>query len=448
MSQSSRINNTQMTHRGSGFQSVNPGPRSTALGFVNERSGEADAELWPVAAYLKQMLDASPYACQAYGEIALGGDLAGVAVRYPHVMYKNDRFGQPNPSSSDARTSKKWRMYIQRSSNGTIWFTESNDGLTWDDPTQLDVALFPATANDLLEGFQPQYDEDGIVTVSGTVYPWAAIGRDKTLTTGDATDMYLYYSADGITWLRTQMANHDVSGDPFVEVASSLGQGAAFIGKTGGGLATFAADQPRTFQNAPGDWWAIMKYSDAPGNAGDTVFGASTMAMNSSDAADYAELGHFANYQRNALRQVGENSYGQNTKAQLHHVIKYKDFFIGLVQLYYHEGGGAVLVKSGVALALSRDGLHFDYMGPLYDIGLTHMLNDRTPGVNATNMESLAFFKNIGEGDGSAIVAGSVVMDPSGNCFGRDGGSQSNWRHAMRIYTTEDDSGKILMSYI
>lgn len=446
MSQGNKLSSYQQTLHGTGLHAVNQGQKSVSQGFVKEGS-KTQGSLVPLKTSLRNDLHASPYTFKTEGSIQLSGDLLGQSVKRPAVLYSPDKFGQPTYDKAiHPRKNQAWRMYVQKSSDGLMFMTESIDGISWDLPVQLDALLFPAGATQLQEGFQPFYDKDGIFTVGGVSYPWSAIARDTSLAAGDATDMFAYHSLDGITWLRVAMADHATTGNPYGnEVAASLGSGSAFLGKTGkGSFSPFDATRPRTFRNAPGQWVGIQRYADAPALAGDTVLGATTMAQNDADDANWSKLGHFANWNRNSIRQTGERSFGQNTKAQLFHVQEYLGMFIGLVQLYYHEVGTATLVKSGIGLSLSRDGLHFDFMGPLYDAGLTHMLNDRTPGVNDTGMNSTAYLYNNGDGDGTEISAGSVVCDPQGMNFNGDGGRLRDARDFMRVYWTEESSGKIL----
>jgi len=444
MSIANRINNRELTHEGVGFQSDALGQSNVKVGLFGRNSKDTSDQI-PVSSLMKTLKDVSPYAFNVYGTITLPAPLASAHMYYPCVLYDFNRFG----TVSDTIPKKRWRMYVQvePSSDGTIYWTQSNDGVTWDTPVQLSTTPFPAAPARARQGIQVFYNPNGIVTVSGTSYNWATIYRKDDATTLDATDMILAYSTDGIVWTAEAMGNHDTGGDPFTEIASSGGMGAAYMAPTGYiNSITYNAARPLSVWNAPGDWVTIMRYRDEPAGIGDAIYGTSIMGMNSSDAADYKEMGSFSQWKRSLLKTLGERSFGQYTKCVLHHVVRLDaGFFIGLVQYYKHVSPGT-RVSNGIGLAISKDGLYFDHIGPLYAAGLVQSLNERTGAVDATNGASTAYLLQQGDGDGSAILAGSVVADSSGKCFGRDCGSLGS--HMLRVYWTEEDADKILMGYI
>jgi hypothetical protein len=442
-----RINNSEISMNNVGLQRFGEELGKVGLGVHNPYKDGVSQQI-PIYLVLRNLTDASPFAFRAkQTPITLTGDLATGGVRYPSVLYSSDGFGSHREDPNTvARVFKRWRMYIQRVSTGGIYMVESDDGVSWGTPEQLSTTQFPEGAAKAAYGVTVSYDADGLVTyddgTGAVTYKFASVYRVDNLTTGDATDMKLVVSNDGVTWVAVAMANHDVSGDPYVEVASSLGWGSAGMFKQDATL-TFNANYPKTFFGSDG-WHSYQKYADAPVNAGDTVFGCTIMGQNSSDDTDANEMGHFANWKRNILRQVGERSFGQATKMVVWHVTKYKDVYLALVQLYYHVGGGATLVPSGLALAISRDGLIFEAIGPLYDVGLTHALNDRSDAVNQTDMKPTTLLYNQGDGDGSAVHAGSIVVDDEGFAFGRNVGVGED-RALIRAYWTESDAEKLLM---
>jgi len=439
-----KLNNHQLTHNAVGFFSDRRGQSNVKLGKRSVNSKESDFQI-PVNTILRNAIQSSPYSFRTYGEVSMHSDLSGAYVYEPSVLYSNDNFGQGKyDSNQHERENKPWRMYFMDPLTSKTYMLESDDGIDFDTYEQLSTTLFPTGATKMAAGFHVFYDEDGIVTVSGTSYNFAAILRQSSLTTGDATDLFLYYSDDGVTWNRVQMGNHDVTGSPLAELASSLSDGMAYMGKTESDAGTYDIARPKTFRNAPGDWWGIVRYATAPAHAGDTVLGETIVAMNSTDAADYNEMGHFANWKRKLLRQLGENSYGQLTNAQVRHVVKFKDYYVGLVQLYY-QVAGATQNLSGIAIAISRDGLIFDYIGPLYDAGLYAAYNERSTAVNITDMKPTAWGYNAGlGGTGNIIGTGSIVMDDSGRSFGTNSGDIDE-AHFSRVYWHE--GGKLLMGY-
>lgn len=444
-----KLNNHELSHGHVGFTSDGFGQNKVAFGYVKD-SSKAEADLVPVSSMLRDLRDVSPFAYRVGGVVELGGSLTGLAVSYPCVLFDRDKFGQPNydPKVHD-RQNKAWRMYVQRDSNKTIYFTESDDGETWDDPTLLSTTPFPASPAHALEGLQVFYNEDGIVTVSSVAYPFAAVYRIANVTAGDNTDLVMAYSLDGITWTAAAMADHDVTGAMVGQVVTGgLGQGFAYLDAVDPDAGTYNAGRPRTFKNAPGQWWGILRENDAATPAGDTVWGSVLVGMNSSDAADWNEGGHFANWARGLINQVGERSFGQFTQCQLFHVVKYKDVYLALVQLIYQVAAGATQVKSGIGLAISKDGLIFEMCGPLYDAGLTHALNDITNVVDAVGMASTAYLLNQGTGTGAAIVAGSIVVDKTGMAFNGYVPRNNNRREFIRVYHTEQNAGKIVWGWI
>lgn len=442
-----RINNKELTHRGFGFGGENYAQDDQKIGKF---AFNAKDENWQIPGdlFLRNQMESSPYAFRCEGRVTMPAAYAALTLLFPCVLFDENEFGQGTyDAKQHPRDNKPWRMYVQNNADKTIHMLESLDGITWTDGQQLATAIFPASPNHMEEGLQVFYDSAGIVTVSGVDYPFAAIAKDDNKTTGDATDLWLFYSLDGITWLRVAMGNHDVSGDPFVEVGSSFGRGAAYLAATESGAGTFNAARPRTFRNADGDWFAIMRANNEPANAGDTANTEQLLAMNSSDAADYNEIGHFANWNRKLLASAGEGSYNQAGFAMIHHVTKYKDYYVALVQLWHQVGGGPTRVRSGLAVAISRDCLIFDYVGPLYDAGLVYAYNHRTSAIDDTNMDSTAYDLNQGNGDGTSIQAGSIVIDKSGRCFGPKAGRTKGFSEFARVYWTELSSGKVLYGY-
>lgn len=441
------INNRELSHKGFGMNSMGMlGNGKQALGISSDSPYLGENMQMPSYTVLRQLIDASPFAFRTVAMPVLGGLLAGAAVRFPCVLYSPDCFGtkRENPKTLP-RAFKPWRMYVQKVSDGTMYMLESDDGINWGYPELL--SDFAASPNHAKYGAIVSYDPAGLVTYdSGTgpvTYNYATIFRNANLTTGDATDMVLGLSHNGVDWTMVAMADHDVSGNPYGnELASSLGMGSAGIWKQVPGL-TFSPTLPRTFFGSDG-WHSFQRYSTEPGSAGDTVFGATIMGQNSSDDLDGHEMGHFANWNRNLLKQVGERSFGQATKMNPVHVVKYKDMYLALVQLYYHEAGTANLFRIGLSLALSKDGLIFESMGPLYDAGLVYALNDRTSVVDQTDMDPTSYLANAGVGDGSEIIAGSLVVDEAGLAFGRDCGKDNN-RAFLRIYWSEENAGRILI---
>ena len=441
-----RFNNNELTFNHVGFSRYGKKPGQVGFGFHNP-SKAGESHQYPMSYILKQLADTSPFSFRAKTTPLDLGTVLNGDCRYPCVLYSTDGFGSEKESpSTRARLFKRWRMYVQKISNGAIYMLESEDGITWGTPEVL--ADFPATAAKARHGIVVSYDASGLVvyddSVTVTTYKFATIYRQDDLVAGTAADMVLALSNDGVTWVKTAMANHAVSGDPFgAELAASLGMGSAAIFKQNTAL-TFEATRPKTFFGAPG-WHSYQRYATEEAvNFGDTLFGATLMGQNSTDNTKAKNLGHFANWNRNLLRQVGERSFGQMTKMVPWHIVKYSDIYVALVQLYYHEAGTATLVPSGVAVAVSRDGLIFESAGPLYDAGLTHALNDRSAAVNNTNMKPTTVLYNQGDGDGSGVHAGSIVADRSGFSFGKDCGKDEN-RSLFRVYWTESDSEKVLV---
>lgn len=442
-----RINNRELTHRGVGIGGENMAQDDQKIGKFGFNNKDEDFQ-FPIDLFLRNAIESSPYAFRTYGRVTMPSAYAALTLLFPCVLFDQAEFGQNTyDPKRHSRDNKPWRMYVQNAADGTIHLLESADGITWEDGQQLSTSIFPASPDHMEEGLQVFYDENGIIVVSGVSYPFAAIAKDANKTTGDATDLWLFYSLDGITWLRVAMANHDVSGDPFVEVTNALGRGAAYLSAVESDAGTFAATRPKTFRNADGDWFAIMRYSDAPVNAGDTANGETIMAMNSSDPTDYKEIGHFANWNRKLLASSGEGSYNQAGFSMIHHVAKFKDYYLALVQIWHQVAGGAVRVRSGLALAVSRDCLIFDYVGPLYDAGLAYAFNHRTSAIDQTNMDPTSWDANRGNGTGASITAGSIVVDKSGRCFGVKGGRTLGFSSFARVYWTEESAGKVLVGY-
>lgn len=442
------ITNNELSHKGFGVSSMGMlGNGKQALGISSDSPYLGENMQLPAYSVLRQLLDTSPFAFRVVAMPVLGGDLAGVALTRPSVLYSPDGFGSErlNPRTR-SRLYRRWRMYVQETVGDTIYMVESDDGIDWS-ATPEQITTLPNGVNYPLGGMNVFYDSDGLVTYDdgggAVTYNFATIVRDAALNAGDATDMILCLSNCGITWTQVVMANHDVSGDPFgAELANALGRGAAYMAKQDTSL-TFSATLPRTFFGSDG-WHSFMRYQDEPVNLGDTLFGCTIMGQNSSDNTDANEIGHFANWNRNLLRQVGERSFGQATKMNPHHIVKYKDIYLALTQLYWHEAGTANLVNTGLGLAISKDGLIFESCGPLYDAGLVYALNDRTSVVDQTDMDPTSYLANQGVGDGSQIVAGSLVVDQDGLAFGRDCGHNNN-RAFIRVYWTEEDADRILI---
>lgn len=442
------MNNRELTHRGVGVGGEGYAQNAQKFGKFAFNNKDEDFQ-FPSDMLLRNQIESSPYAFRSEGRVTMPTAYAALTLLYPCVLFDDNEFGQGTyDAKQHSRDNKPWRMYVQNNADKTIHMLESVDGITWTGGQQLATATFPASPNHMEEGLQVFYDADGIVTVSGDSYPFAAIAKDDAKTTGDATDLWLFYSEDGIDWSRVAMGNHDVSGDPFVEVSSSFGRGASYLAATEEGAGTFNATRPRTFRNADGDWFAIVRANNEPANAGDTANTEQLLAMNSTDAADYNEIGHFANWNRKLLASSGEGSYNQAGFAIIHYVVKFKDYYIGLVQLWHQVAGGPTRVRSGLAVAISRDCLVFDYVGPLYDAGLVYAFNHRTGAIDDTNMDSTAYDRNQGNGDGSQIQAGSIVVDKTGRCFSTKAGVRSTGRSEFaRVYWTELSSGKVLYGY-
>jgi len=437
------INNNELSHKGFGMNSLGMiGNGKQAVGVTSDSPYLGENYQIPAYSFLRQLTDVSPFAFRVVETPVIGGLLAGVSLTHPNVLYSQDGFGtkRENPRTR-VRLFKNWRMYVRNNATGAIYMLESDDGINWGLPELLTVAV------NYLHGFKPFYDVNGLVTyddgTGAVTYKYAAICRDSTKTTADATDMYICLSNDGVTWVEVQMADHDVSGDPFgAELAASLGISAVYIARRDESL-TFSATLPRTFFGAAG-WHAFVRYQTVPGNLGDSVFGCALMGQNSADDLDGHEIGHFANWNRNLLRQVGERSFGQMTRMVPVHIVRFKDVYLALVQLIYAVPGAATLVNMGMGLAISKDGLIFDSCGPLYDAGLVYALNDRSSAVDQTDMDPTSYLANAGVGDGSVIIGGSIVMDPNGLGFGRDCGKDNN-RAIMRVYWAEQTANRILI---
>lgn len=434
------LNNHEITHKGFGFNSMGlPGLNRLTFGFSSDRN-EPD-ENWQVSAFhiLRQLADASPFAFRTIATPVLGGALAGLRVRYPSVLYDFNCFG-------DSALYKKWRMYVHEIVGAAYYMLESDDGITWDAPVIL--ATVPAG---FTRGFHPFYNSAGLVTYDdgggADTYNWASVGRNTAVNAGDATDMILMLSNDGVTWVQVVMANHDISGNPFGnELAASLGIKAVYMTPDEAALA-FNAARPRSFFSSDG-WHSFMQYQTEPAvNFGDTAFGCTIMGQNSNDDTDANEIGHFANWNRNLLYRVGARSFGQAIEMVPEHIVKFKDFYLALVQLWYAVPASPTLVPMGIGLAISKDGLIFESCGPLYDAGLVYALNDRTAIVDQTDMASTAYLLQQGVGTGAEIWAGSLVVDQLGIAFGSDTGLNNN-RALARVYWTEEDSGRVLIGEI
>ena len=435
-----KLNNNELTHSGAGFRSNGKGGEAATIG--------SESFQLPLNFLLRNQIQASPFAFRVHGRPTFPAAVSALGQIYPHVLYDENRFGEAKSSKKASAINKRWRIYLQNKANGAIWMCDSEDGIDWKNAVQMDTALFPVDATKLKEGFQPFYDPKGLVKIAGKTYNWMAQARVDNNNTANATALMLYYSEDGKTWLRTAMANN--TSNPFTEVPNTHPLGASFLGRTGGGSGAFNANLPRTLRNAPGEWVAVHRYAtQPPTNFGDTLTGEMFMANNSAVEANYNQLGSFASWNRKLLRKTGENSYSQNTKNRIHHIVKFKDYYIGLVQLFDSVNSQPVFVKNGIGLAVSRDLLVFENIGPLYDAGLVRSWDDRLNKVTDTNGKTTAHDASAGNGDGSAIIAGSIVVDENGRAFGaNDGGRSTGVSQFLRAYWTEETSGKILMGYL
>jgi len=437
--QNNSLTNSNMTHKGAGLHSAGMGQRDVSLGLVSKNMKE-ERDLIPVHSLMRDLKDLSPYAFRVKQVTAVSGV---VVPKYPCVLYDYLAFG----TLEDAAPKKKWRMYVQDNDGVTdaMFYSQSDDGIIWDAATTLDATVILPNPAHPMKGMQVFYDAQGLVVVAGVTYNWAAMYKVDNSVVGNMTDMAMVYSLDGITWIKAAMAEHAANTPAMY--AGYTGQGAAYIGRTGEVTeATYAVAAPRTYFNAAGDYIAMMRLNDGAAVGAD-VGRLELLGCNSATPADWNKLGFFTNWIRNLLSgQTGERSFGQVNKSEVFHVQRYKDVFIGLVQIKYD--GGAVSVDAGLALAISKDGLIFDYMGPLYDAGLVVSYNETTSTVVATDGASTAWLLSHGSGDGTQIVAGSVVVDKSGNNFSKNCGPLLNDRHLLRVYWTEHTSNKIVMGYI
>jgi len=439
------LGNQTMLHKGSGFSSAGHDQSKVNFGLNSDEAGQSvQKDLVSMRSVMRNLRDLSPFGMRVnkvYTPIALQGGLAGLNVGYPHVMYSPDGFGSElEDPKTRARLHKRWRMYVQDFVNFNIWFTESDDGYNWDLPQMLDPLVFLPAPSHPLQGLKVFYDETGLITIdtgAGPVdYKYAAIFRQTDLVVGDATDMWIAYSNDGITWLKTQCGNHLITGNPFGnELPLSFGVNAVGMYKSHSDL-VFSPAAPRSFFNAPG-WAAHFAYRTEPGFPllGDTEFGTSIMGQNSVSPLEAMNIGDHPTFRRTVIRDVGPRSFGHWVRANIVHVVRYQDVFFALVQGSWAIAGTGNFNPSAIGLAISFDGLTFEHIGLLQDAGYIYRFNQRSGVVDNTNMDPTTYLYSLGLSTGSDIIAGSIVVDPNGMGFGRDQGSQP--ADFMRIYWAE-----------